>query len=281
MLGRTVLQTTGTALRVSADGSPEYKTGGITIDWTTVAAAGGNTTLPWDNTPIVAGTKYLRFGQIVCRINGYAVTITISATGGTFTITVAVSNPPLGIAASQTTAAIAWNATAATVQAAITALTNIGSDLGGTNRVQVTGAAGGPYTITLAKELGVATVTTTPGALTGGAGTAVVAITNATGSQPGFFGPYDPAATDGRQSLVRGSCFVLDEILFQYPAGSPILGTSSDQVGGVFDGGSVWKNRLLIAFANLGQAHSLALGPTEAEFNAAFPRIRYVADGNL
>lgn len=293
MLGRTVLSITGTALRVSADGSPEYKTGGLTIDWTTVAAAGGNSVLPWDNTPILTGQKYLRFGQCLARINGYAVTITISATGGTFTITVTVGAVPgsslvAGVITSnnganptQTTAAIAWNATAAQVQAALALLTNIGTDFGGIARAQVSGAAGGPYTITLAKDLGTSTITTTAGALTGGGGTAVVAITNATGSTPGFYGPFDPTATDGRQTLVRGACWVLDEILFQYPAGTPLLSAANDQIGGIFDGGRVWKNRVLMAFAATGLAHSLVAGPTEAEFNAAFPRISYASDGNV
>lgn len=90
-------------------------------------------------------------------------TITISATGGTFTITYS----------GQTTSAIAYNATAATVQAALEALSNIA-----VGDVSVTGSAGGPYSIEFIGTLGlqnVAAVTTNAGSLTGGAGTAVVA----------------------------------------------------------------------------------------------------------
>jgi hypothetical protein len=60
-------------------------------------------------------------------------TITGSPTGGTFTLTFS----------GQTTAAIAYNATAAAVQTALEALSNINP-----GDVTVTGAAGGPYTLT-------------------------------------------------------------------------------------------------------------------------------------
>ncbi len=56
-----------------------------------------------------------------------------NATGGTFTLTFD----------GQTTAAIAYNATAATVAAALKALSNIGD-----NDILVTGNAGGPWTVT-------------------------------------------------------------------------------------------------------------------------------------
>lgn len=61
------------------------------------------------------------------------VTITGAPTGGTFTITWS----------GQTTTAIAYNATAATVQTALEALSNIAP-----GDVVVTGNAGGPYTLT-------------------------------------------------------------------------------------------------------------------------------------
>ena len=70
-------------------------------------------------------------------------TVTIStgggaATGGTFTLSLD----------NQTTGAIAFNATAATVQTALQLLTNIN-----TNNATVSGAAGGPYTVTFADRL--------------------------------------------------------------------------------------------------------------------------------
>jgi hypothetical protein len=73
-------------------------------------------------------------------------TITVTATGGTFTITYS----------GQTTAALAYNASTATVQAALWALSNIAD-----NDVAVTGTAGN-YTLTWINSLGnVAQPTTT------------------------------------------------------------------------------------------------------------------------
>lgn len=104
-------------------------------------------------------------------------TVTVDATGGTFTWT----------HGGQTTAATAFNASAATFLANIEALSNfVPGD------VTVTGgpgAAGGgtPYTITftgLYADTNVAAATTNAGSLTGGAGTATVATVTA-GGAPG------------------------------------------------------------------------------------------------
>lgn len=72
--------------------------------------------------------------------------------------------------AGQTTGSIAANATAATVQTALRALSTVGG-----NGVVVTGSAGGPYTVTFTGGLAgtnVAPMTSTP---TGGSGTVTVA----------------------------------------------------------------------------------------------------------
>lgn len=92
-------------------------------------------------------------------------TVTVDATGGTFTLTFK----------DQTTAAIAENASAAVVQAALRALSRIGSD-GAT----VTGSAGGPYTVEFTGRHGrkdVPLMTANDDLLTGGAGTVTVAET--------------------------------------------------------------------------------------------------------
>lgn len=94
-------------------------------------------------------------------------TLTVDATGGTFALTFD----------GQTTAAIPEAATAAAVQAALEALSNIAP-----GDVTVTGSAGGPYTITFKgayRDTNVSTITTSAGLLTGGAGTAVIATTTA------------------------------------------------------------------------------------------------------
>lgn len=107
-------------------------------------------------------------------------TITIDATGGTYTLTYA----------GQTTAAIDWDATAAEVKAALEALSNIGA-----GDVTVTGDAGGPYTVTFGGSLGdtnVAEMTATD-SLTGGAGTVTIATTTGGGTE---------TVSDGREVAV-------------------------------------------------------------------------------
>lgn len=66
-------------------------------------------------------------------------TISISATGGSFTLTYA----------GQTTTAIAYNAASSTVQTVLTALSSVGS-----NNATVSGSPGGPYTVTFQNALG-------------------------------------------------------------------------------------------------------------------------------
>lgn len=95
-------------------------------------------------------------------------TITINATGGTFTISFDFEGK------SGTTSALAWNASAAVVQAALEALPGIGA-----GNVSVTLAAL-VYTITFQGDLAKANmpaVVTNAAGLTGGAGTAVQATT--------------------------------------------------------------------------------------------------------
>lgn len=81
--------------------------------------------------------KYYRQGDLV-----QVLTIVGSPTGGTFTITVA----------GQTTTALAYNATAATVQTALQAFSGgyAGAPTANPFGLTVTGSAGGPYTITFA-----------------------------------------------------------------------------------------------------------------------------------
>jgi hypothetical protein len=100
------------------------------------------------------------------------VTITGAPTGGTFTLTWS----------GQTTGAIAYNATAATVQTALEALSNIAP-----GDVTVTGNAGGPYTLTwggtqLGEDVAAPTATAS---FTGGTSPGVtIATTTAGGAAP-------------------------------------------------------------------------------------------------
>lgn len=90
-------------------------------------------------------------------------TATITGGAGTFTLTYNGA----------TTTSIAYNATAATVQTALTALSTIGA-----NGVTVTGSAGGPYTVTFAGG-GSALVPLMSGAGAGGASVAIAGVTSA------------------------------------------------------------------------------------------------------
>jgi hypothetical protein len=94
------------------------------------------------------------------------VTVTGTPTGGTFTLTYD----------GQTTAAIAYNATAAVVQSALRALSNMPE-----SGVSVTGSAGGPYTVTFADSNNVSQMTATPSLTCGTA----PSVTVATGTQGG------------------------------------------------------------------------------------------------
>jgi hypothetical protein len=118
------------------------------------------------------------------------VTITGGPTGGTFTLTWS----------GQTTTAIAYNATAATVQAALVALSNIAP-----GDVTVTGAAGGPYTVTfggayLSDDVAAMTATAS---LTGGSTPGVTIATATAGGAA--------TASDGTQILAG---FLVDHIFF-------------------------------------------------------------------
>lgn len=88
----------------------------------------------------------------------------------------------------------------------------------------------------------------------------------------GLYGPYDPAATaSGRDTLRRGECFFLNRTWLDVPAGFPFAAGQGSLHPPVFDKGLVWYERLLITTGT----HSLAAGPTVAEFEAAFPRVGY------
>lgn len=126
--------------------------------------------------------------------------ITVDATGGTFTVTYS----------GQTTAALNWNITAAALQTALAGLSSVGA-----GHVVVTGGPGAtaPLVCTFQGALGstdLGAMTTGAGSLTGGAGTATVAedvkgvaaaltgpltkklqIFDATGASLGYVALYD------------------------------------------------------------------------------------------
>lgn len=150
------------------------------------------------------------------------VTITGSPTGGTFTLTLDGA----------TTAAIAYNATAAVLQAALEGLPNI--DPGD---VVVAGSAGGPYTLTFAgKRAGLdVPQTSATASLTGG-------------TSPGV----TTATTSGGGSGVSDGSDVLAGFLFT-AVRSPIANTTN-VAGAMLDNGRVIASKLPIAVSAAQQA---------------------------
>jgi trimeric autotransporter adhesin len=113
-------------------------------------------------------------------------TVTLGTpSAGTFTLTVGAN----------TTAGIAFNAAATAVQTALTGLASVGA-----GNATVTGANGGPYTVTFVNARGAQAVTLTgSGAgLTGGA-FSVASVTTGAAGTPGTFSAYAAANTDGTQ----------------------------------------------------------------------------------
>ena len=135
-----------------------------------------------------ANVTYARGTVLGERSGANAVwTVTLGTqSSGTFTLTVGAN----------TTAGIAYNATAAAVQAALGGLASVGA-----NNVTVTGAAGGPYTVTFQNALGaqVVTLTGSGAALTTPGNFAITNPTPGSAGTPGTVSAYAPANTDGSQ----------------------------------------------------------------------------------
>jgi hypothetical protein len=253
--GRQVLTNTGIPVMTLANlADADWKPGGVTIDWSLITAVTADTVLA-DGTTIPNGQKGIEFGTILCDTGIAEVeTLTITATGGTYTL---AGNGNISVP-------IAFNATSALVQSAIRALGGVYAN------ALVTGAAAGPYTITFERGQGNVTNLVPDNTLATG-GTAAV-TTGTAGTGTGMYAAYDSGASDGRQTLSRGHCFILNETVLQTGA-QGIVGVASDNPA-VFSGGLVWKARLKI-----GSVNPVYLGtgsqPTVAAFETAFPKITY------
>ena len=143
--------------------------------------------------------------------------------------------------------------------------------------VDMVTATGGPFpgtavVVTFSPQLGAAALMALgTNALTGGAGpTAAVAHTTVGSAAAGKFGPYDPNATDGRQTLARGATFILNQTYLPNP--SLIAGVGSVDITSAIEGGLLFKDRVLQSGV---AAHSLAAGPTLAELETVMPTIRW------
>lgn len=263
--GQVTEGTVGSSCQVSSDGRPEFKAAGLTIDWATVAAAAADVT--WEDAVLlVTGAKGLRYGQVVALI-GAAEVQTLTFTGGPTSGSAVVTLPTNGTDPAQVAAGIAFNATAQVVQDTLNALGRLSP-----NGVSVArsgaGSAGDPYvyTITFNRNLGNVPQFTSTHTFAGGTTPTTTHATTTAGSGTGLYGPYDSAASDGRQTLARGNCFILNESVLE-------LDMKSDHPPAL-DGGRVFKSRILAVAAG----PSLADGPTFAALEAALPRLSYVAE---
>lgn len=260
-LGVETLDQTGRAVMVSADGFPEYKTRGVTIDWDDVPAVSGDTTLA-DDTVVKDGDKYMRFGQVITR-KGTAEVQTYTLTGGPTAGEGTLTFPDDGFNGVETVS-ILFDDTAAEVQAKLEALSRFGVGRVAVSRTGA-GSAGSPYAYaaTYDRRLGNVDTPTATHTFTGGTTPSLGIVITTPGTGSGKFGPYDSAAADGRQTLSRGDAFVLNKTVLE---SEPL----SDHPGAM-EGGLWFKERILATNA----AHSLAAGPTFTELETVFPRMRY------
>jgi len=79
----------------------------------------------------------------------------------------------------------------------------------------------------------------------------------------GKYGPYDFAAVDGRATVARSKCCIVDRVAVNT---EPL-----DEFPSVLIGGVIWKERLVATAGT----HSLANGPTFTELEAALPQLEY------
>lgn len=63
--GRVIQESTGRPVQVSADGCPDWKAGGVTIDWDDVLAVSGTPAELDDETIVAVGDKYLQYGTVL------------------------------------------------------------------------------------------------------------------------------------------------------------------------------------------------------------------------
>jgi hypothetical protein len=265
--GRSTVENIGQGIQVTSDGRPEMKPGGISVDWTTVAAVAGADITLNDGVIVKVGEKYLRYGQVMCLI-GTAEVQTATWTGGPTAGSAVLTLPAGNSGPAQSTVPLAFNAAAADVQAGLEALGRIGPNGVAVSRAG-SGTAGAPYvyTLTFNARLGDVPQLTATHTFSGGTTPTATMATTTPGAGSGRYGPYDTAATDGRAVVAKGTSFILNETMKEdwlHSDHPPAL-----------DGGRVFKDRVIATT----DTHTLADGPTFTELDAAFPRLSYTIDG--
>ena len=82
-----------------------------------------------------------------------------------------------------------------------------------------------------------------------------------------MWGPFNPRASDGRQTLALGQVGILNETIVQ--TGLIGITTFNTVQTGLLEGGHIYQPRLIATSGS----HSLAAGPTYTELYAVMPRI--------
>lgn len=194
-------------------------------------------------------------------VKNQTITVTGTPTGGTAVLTF------YNAAGTGTDVTLNFDDTVAEVQTALEAVYGAGN-------VLVTGAGalpGNVHTVWLGGSYATQVINKAvlkTNSLTGGS-SPTVTMAQDSGAESGKYGPFDPNATDGRQTLAFNKVFLPDETILQYP--KSMLGTASSQTlqVGVIEGGRVWKDRVL---GNTSSA-TLAAGPLLADLQAKMPRL--------
>lgn len=270
MIGRKLIgNSSGYPLQLTYDGKPEWKPGGATVDWGTIVAVSSDTVVSPEGYTVPNGGKYLGMGQVMTKITtAFAQTITMTGTPTGGSITIRVYRPDTGV---RSTIVIPYNSTVAAIQTLFDAFYGAGN-------TTVSSAASAPLpgavqTVTFGASLAGLIFplwTLDLNSLTGGTNSTATFAVSA-GSTNGYFGPYDSAASDGRQILTRGNVGVINEAIIKdgtLPGG--FMTYNTDNIG-IVTGGLIWKARLK---ATTGSA-SLAAGPTFATLETVLPRLGY------
>lgn len=132
---------------MTAPTAPPYNTNNVLVGPAALYIAPANTPLPADSSILFDPTNWT--GKTLTLNGATAITLSVTTSTGT-----------------QTTASIGAPGTSAPIQTALQGLSNVGA-----GNALVTGAAGGPYTVTFANALGAVTLAIT--ASTGGTGPTV------------------------------------------------------------------------------------------------------------
>lgn len=251
---------TGRPVSVSADGQPVWMDIGVTIAWELITAATVKTELA-DGTIVFPGEKYIRYGTILVPISSANAaevqTVDLSGdadpTGGTWDLRINGA----------TAEDLAYNASAAAVQAAIRALDDDPDSVLANVTVQKTGFV---YTLTFPAGSGnVDAVTVNSAALTSGGTVAVTIATTTPGvNSNGKYAPFDSSKSNGQQTLARDAVGILN--MTKKDSELTVLGANlENDLTGLIVGGLVWPSRLLVGGTNQ---------PTLANLKTVMPLLR-------